>query len=171
MVDSLAGLVVMALGVVTMALVASYNGDRHGVGPCALDPDGAWYLMESAELVDDEFWQSYAPRLDVDFGETAKLTLTLRNTRDEERILTTTRHARVTYVVTARNCAVVWRSPSDKHAWTAPLQFGPGEERMHTGEWSLTDNGGAMVDPPGEYFVHAIVDSRGSDGWDQWFEP
>ncbi len=150
--------------VLLAVLTASGCVDVHDAGPCV----GATYEDSNfrgfAPLVGVEFHRSYASRLDVDFGETAKLTFTIRNRRNYRQTFAPVREPPV-FVVTTPDCRrIVWRSPW-AHTSAAQVRFEPGEEKEFSGEWSLTDDWGQMV-PPGDYIVHAVVEMfRGPNDW------
>ena len=133
----LAGLVVMALGVVTM-VVASYSSSSR---PCLVNQ------------VSEEFQNRYSSRLDVDIGETALLTLTMRNTQRYGQGFDAGYIPPFWFVVTTLDCRTVWQSPHGFLAPTIHIRFAPHETKRFAGEWSLIDDWGELV-PPGYYHVY-----------------
>ena len=159
--------------VVLAALVcaALACGDStHDAGPC-VDENGepAYELFVHPVIADVEFYrelyQTYDARLDVDFGETTKLTLTIRNKTTEAQTLTTTRKLPVSFVITPTDCRGFWYSyPGDPYPATR-LRFGPGEEKKYTSEWGLLFNGKDAVPLGTPLFIYAFVGVRdGMDG-------
>ena len=140
-----AGLVVMALGVVTMGVMAVYSG---GSRPCLVNQ------------VSEEFHKGYTTRLDMDFGETALLTMTMRNTQEGRQGFDAGFIPPVLFTVLTPDCRTVWQSP---HSFLAPIKhirFEPHEAKRFGGEWSLTDDWGELV-PPGYYHVYGVMQVDG----------
>ncbi len=144
-------LAVAALGV-SACWVVTRGG--HDVGPCASDRE--WYFGDG---VDEDFYRSYIPRLDVDIGETVKLKLTIRKNRDDSGRFVP--EPGVSFVVTGMpdtGCSVLWRLPFSASDATR-LPSGPGEVVEYEGEWTFVDRWGVLV-PPDEYVLHAVVHVR-----------
>ncbi len=163
----LAGLVVMALGVAAC-------GDRtHDVGPCAdrrslqrsWESSVGWELSGDMGTVDDEFYRdlyrAFAPRLDVNVGETTKLTLSIRNRSDKTPTLTMRYHMpNVIFTITTPDCDPIWFSPKVKGVdRRTEVRFDPGEEKQYVsrGEWDFQVEGFGHKVPPGWYLAHALV--------------
>ncbi len=163
----LAGLVVMALG------VSACGDGTHDVGLCAdqghlkrsWESDIRWELSGDTGTVDDEFYQelyrTFAPRLDVKLGETAKLTLTIRNRSDEAQTLTMRYYAaNVIFTITTPGCFPVWFSPKvEGIERRTEVRFEPGEEKQYEsrGEWNFQVEDLGHKVWPGWYLAHAIV--------------
>ena len=135
-----AGLVVMALVVVTLA-VAAPTGDSR---PCLVNQ------------VSEEFHKRYSTRLDVDFGETVLLTMTLQNTQDRRQGFDAGFIPPVLFTVLTPDCRTVWQSPYGFLAPTIHVRFEPEETKRFGGEWSLTDDWGELV-RPGNYHVYGVM--------------
>ncbi len=157
----LAGLAAMGLGVV------GCGDGTHDVGLCA-DRGSlkrSWESYIDTGTVDDEFYRelyrTFAPRLDVSLGETAKLTLTIRNRSDEAQTLTMRYHApNVIFTITKPDCDPIWFSPKVKGVERkTEVRFEPGEEKRYVsrGEWNFQVEGFGSKVWPGWYLAHAIV--------------
>ncbi len=96
---------------------------------------------------------AFASRLDVDFGETAGLTLSLRNARSYPQSISTGYSPIVGFSVTTPDCELVWESPVFRLLPMVHLAFEPREEKDFVDEWSFVDDWGELV-PPGDYVVH-----------------
>ena len=122
-----AGLVVMALGVVAMA-VASYSDNSI---PCidrlAYEDGHRWF---GDELVGEEFHRRFSSRLDVDSGETAWLTATVQNvSRSYRQGLHLGPMPPTRFAVATPDCRLVW---SSSHSFFSPSfmdTFGPHEAK------------------------------------------
>ena len=151
-----AGLVVMALGVVAMAVVSYSGGPSRCIGS-TIPEGGYWFpFTPFGTQASEELRQRYPSDLSVEFGETTWLTMTLRNAQDYQRTLTANAAPLPVFVVTTPDCREVWRSPMNQFSGTIPLDFEPHETRVFGGSWSLTDNWGEMI-APGDYYVYGIV--------------
>ena len=154
-----AGLVVMALGVV------GCGDNAHDVGPCADSGflRDSWKSWVDTGTVDDEFYRelyrTYAPRLDVDVGETVKLNLAIRNKTAEAQKLTPEHTPFVTFSITWPDCEPLWFSTSRHAEPKTNLRFEPGEEREYPslGEWNFQVEDFGDSAGPGWYLAHAIM--------------
>ena len=149
----LAGLVVMAMGV-----VASYSG---GPIPCidrlAYEDGRRWFGFDYG-LVEEDFHRLYTSRLDVDIGETAWLTMTVQNaSRYRGREFTAGLLPSARFAVATSDCRLVWSSPHNFLLSFAFMSFGPHEAKEFAREWSLIDEWGQLVSP-GYYHMYGVMD-------------
>ena len=158
-----AGLVVMALGVVTMAVAAPTGGPDHCIESLRYE-DGRPRF--DTNQVSEEFHQLFSTRSDVTIGETVRLTMTVRNTQDRRQTLRLGMGP-VFILVATPDCRVVWLQPRSVILMGTDLHFGPHEEKRLGLTWGLTDERGEMVSP-GYYYVYVIlkVDGDPTDGWE-----
>ena len=152
-----AGVVVMALGVVTMVAATRTGGPSRCIESSKYD-DGRPRF--DANQVDESFHKLLSSRLDVTIGDTALLVVTVRNTQNRRQTLALGLTPPIRFIVTTSDCQVVWLSPRYHLLAGVDLHFEPHGEKRLGGEWSLTDNWGELVSP-GYYYVYAIMDVDG----------
>ena len=146
----------------SICVVVACGYGAHDAGPCIGD-DGEpeWGLFGPTVNAGSEFhrelYRTYAARLDAELGETAKLTLTIRNKTAEAQTLTTMYTTPVEFIVAVQDdCRQFWSSIGGISHRAALLRFGPGEEKTFTGEWNFLLNGEEKV-PWGKYIAYALV--------------
>ncbi len=137
------------------------------MGPCANSGNlkRSWESSIDTGTVDEEFYRelyrTYAPRLDMDLGETAKLSLSIRNRSDEAQTLPMRYHApNVIFTITWPDCEPIWFSPKVKGVErSTEVRFEPREQKQYAsrGEWDYQVEGFGHKVPPGWYLAHAIV--------------
>ena len=156
----LAGLVVMALGAVTMVVVARTGDPNHCIE--RFYEEGS--LGFNSNQVGDDFHQLFSSRSDLIIGETVRMVATVRNTQDRGQTLGLGVGPHF-IVVTTPDCQKVWFHPRNVLLVGSSLHFGPHEEKRLVRTWSLTDDRGEMVSP-GYYYVYVIVkvDGDPADG-------
>ena len=151
----LAGLAVMGLGV-----MACRDAGRLEENPCAHeDPDDD--LWGGGVPIEGDLRLHYVARVDVDFGKTARLVLSLRNPQPYVQAIV--RNDNMDFVVTTPECELVWWSRDITPravSGTVQLRFDSKEEKSFAAEWGLTDSWGEMVSP-GDYLVHARMNMLG----------
>ena len=153
----LAGVVVMALGVVAMVAATRTGGPSRCIESSKYE-DGRPRF--DANQVDESFHKLLSSRLDVTIGDTAWLTMAIRNTQDHEQMLAVGLVPPIRFIITTPDCRVVWSSPRYFLLTGVDLYFKSHEEKRLGGEWSLTDNLGELVSP-GYYYVYGIMDVDG----------
>ena len=155
------GLVVMALGVVTMAVAAPTGGPDHCIESLRYE-DGRPRF--DTNQVSEEFHQLFSTRSNVTIGETVRLTMTVRNTQDRRQTLRLGMGPTF-LLVTTPDCRVVWLHPRGVILAGGDLHFSPHGEIRAARTWSLTDSLGELVSP-GYYYVYVIlkVDGDPTDG-------
>ena len=120
----LAGVVVTALGV-----VACRDAGRLEENPCAHeDPDDD--LWGGGVPIEGDLRLSYVARVDVDFGKTARLVLSLRNPQPYVQAIV--RNDNMDFVVTTPECELVWWSRDITPravSGTVQLRFDPKRRR------------------------------------------
>ena len=145
------------------ALACGYGA--HDAGPCVIDPTDPTETRTSGFAINTrdesyrQFFRWYAASLDVDFGKTTKLTLTIRNKTSKRRTLVTGDVPPAVFTVNPPDCSSsVWNSHWFRDLdHTTYMHFEPGEERTFTGEWNLLVNGFEDMVPSGEYIAHGMV--------------
>ena len=142
--------VAFALLVAQGVLGCGANGEE-AESPCA-DELRDWF----GNPVGEAFHAAFYSNLDVDIGETAKLTLTLRNIKPYRQTIMTGFIPYTSFFVTTPDCELVWHSPLIKAMPIIHLPFERWEEKRPDREWSLIDDWGEMV-PLGEYLVHVAM--------------
>ena len=152
-----AGVVVMALGVVTMVAATRTGGPSRCIESSKYE-DGRPRF--DANQVDESFHKLLSSRLDVTVGDTALLVVTVRNTQNRSQTLAVGLFPPIRFIVTTPDCGVVWTSPRYQLLAGIDLHFAPHEEERLGGTWSLTDNWGELVSP-GYYYVYGIMDVDG----------
>ena len=155
--------------VVLLASVCAVTacGGAHDIGPCANSGNlkRSWESSIDTGTVDDEFYRelyrTYAPRLDVDLGETVKLTLAIRNRSDEAQTLKMRYHTpNAIFTITWPDCEPIWFSPKVKGVErSTEVRFEPRERKQYAsrGEWDYQVEGFGHKVAPGWYLAHAIV--------------
>ncbi len=149
-------------GLVAVTLVAVACGDgTHDLGPCVSDEgESEWGLSSPPANAGGEFYEelyrTYDARLDVDLGETAELTLSIRNKTDEAQTLIALYRTPADFSISfGDSCLSFW--PTWGHLkGPMRLHFEPGEEKVYTEEWDFLLNG-MEIASAGEYIAYAFV--------------
>ncbi len=147
-------ILVVALASISGLSACGYSGAPKNVSPCTFyAPKDQAHMY--GPLPSEEFYRSFSSPLVVEFGETAVLTMEMKNVSARGQTIGWELGPDVR--VTTPQCEMVWYAPFFGHMLAgSDLYFRPGEVMRFGGEWSLTDNSGEMV-PPGDYFAHVVI--------------